>query len=116
MQIIQISSHTSIVQVSSGEIVMRLILPFLILMFLISGCGVLPNQPPRKGGSIGNPFGIEYYECAKCGSIDGGYYGKDGVSSWRNKDGTFCYHNWMPISKEEFDKKWKERAGDTNHF
>ena len=89
---------------------------FLIMMVLNTGCGIILNSSPKKGGSLDKPLGIEYFECVKCGSLDGGYYGKGSVSSWINNGGTFCYHNWISISKEKFDKKWKERVGDTNHY
>ncbi len=83
------------------------------MALMVSGCA---NLPPAPKGDIGNIFRIFYHECPKCGSLDGGYYGKNSVSSWRSETGTACRHSWTVISKDTFDAHWKQKAGNTNHY
>ncbi len=57
-----------------------------------------------------------YHECPKCESLDGGCYMKNSVSSYRSDKGKRCRHDWKRITKEEFDQKWKKRAGTEDHY
>ena len=89
----------------------RLII-LLSLCIFISGCS---NQPPKHDKTATfNLFCIHYYECQKCGSLDGGTYSKESVSSYRTEKGEKCYHEWIEVSKDQFNKKWKEKTNTEN--
>jgi len=50
----------------------------------------------------------EYYACDKCGSLDGGIYGKGPHKRLRSESGHWCVHRWHELSRAEF----KQRAAD----
>lgn len=85
-----------------------------ITILLVSGCA---NQSPAPRDDIAsNLLGQHYYECPKCQSLDGGYYGKGSVSSWRSETGPHCRHCWQEIPQADFKARWQERAGNATHY
>jgi hypothetical protein len=78
-----------------------------IALILLNGC---VNQPAKPEGNLANPLRIHYFECSRCGSLDGGCYGKNSVSSWRSETGKKCRHRWQEIGKAEFDRQMARKS------
>lgn len=86
---------------------------WVVCALLVSGC---MNVPPRPRGNLDNILNQHYYECPKCRSLDGGYYGKGSVSSWRSERGKQCRHRWRKTGAADFDARWRERVGNSAHY
>jgi hypothetical protein len=57
------------------------------------------------------PITHEYFACEKCGSLDGGIYGKGPVKHFRTKTGHWCVHDWRLIDRAEFKRQATEVFG-----
>ena len=57
------------------------------------------------------PITHEYHFCDKCGSLDGGVYGKGPHKRFRTDAGGWCVHDWQPIDRAEFKLQAAERFG-----
>lgn len=57
------------------------------------------------------PIAHEYHVCDKCGSLDGGVYGKGPHKRFRTDAGGWCAHDWRPIDRAEFKQQAAERFG-----
>ena len=51
------------------------------------------------------PIAQEYFYCPKCGSLDGGIYGKGPLRHYRTPSGADCFHNWSQISRSDFKSR-----------
>jgi hypothetical protein len=49
--------------------------------------------------------------CDKCGSLDGGIYGKGPHKRLRSEPGAWCVHRWRLISHGEFKQQATVRFG-----
>jgi len=56
---------------------MRVVLALLALLAATTGC-VEPRPRPRA--DLTNVLAQRDFECRRCGSLEGGYYGKNSVS------------------------------------
>lgn len=74
---------------------------------LLSCVSVGKNHRVYKGLP---PIAVEFYTCKKCGSYDGGLYGKGPLKHYRTRQGEDCWHDWTPISRREF------AIGVSKHF
>jgi hypothetical protein len=57
------------------------------------------------------PIAREYHACDKCGSLDGGVYGKGPHKRFRTGAGGWCVHDWRPIDRAEFKRQAAEKFG-----
>jgi hypothetical protein len=57
------------------------------------------------------PIAHEYHVCDKCGSLDGGIYGKGPHKRMRSESGNWCVHRWRSISRAEFKVRASEQFG-----
>jgi hypothetical protein len=48
------------------------------------------------------PITKKYHVCDKCGSLDGGIYGKGPTDQYRTEQGKMCVHAWRGITREDF--------------
>lgn len=71
----------------------------MLVAFLLSCASVGKNQPVY---SILPPIAEEFYECSKCGSYDGGIYGKGPLKHYRTPQAEDCRHDWIQISRGDF--------------
>jgi hypothetical protein len=55
------------------------------------------------------PIVQQYHVCDRCGSLDGGNYGKGPTKSFRTEMGNQCVHQWRPITRNEFRALAAER-------
>ena len=51
------------------------------------------------------PIKVAFYRCPRCGSQEGGIYGKGPSRRLRTPEATRCVHQWQAISKEEFARR-----------
>lgn len=49
-----------------------------------------------------SPIVQQYHVCDKCGSLDGGNYGKGPTRSFRSETSYTCLHQWRKISRKDF--------------
>lgn len=80
---------------------------FLIVCVVFMATGVwlyLINKPPKNNYRIWEGF----HWCSKCGSLDGGIYGKGPHKAFRTVKATYCIHKWQSIDKTAFMKKAKQ--------
>lgn len=82
---------------------------FLLLILLFTGGCVGPGRPPH---AFLPPIAEEYHRCEKCGSLNGGIYGKGPLASFEATGAASCWHRWHQISKAEFQKQAKENFAD----
>lgn len=92
---------------------LRVILAALAVLAATTGC--VETRPQPRADLI-NVLVQHYFECRRCGSLEGGYYGKNSVSRWNSAPQGKCRHRWREISQEVFERKWLDRAGDTTHY
>jgi hypothetical protein len=52
-----------------------------------------------------------YFICSRCGSAQGGVYGKGPFKDFRSEAASRCVHDWRRVSREEF----KQFAGKAYH-
>ncbi|MEX2172950.1 MAG: hypothetical protein WD872_01225 [Pirellulaceae bacterium] len=79
------------------------------IVLLFAGCQTPPvNQSPTAlpGFASATPG---YYECDRCGSLDGGDYAAGPTKQLRSDTGKACNHDWYPISRNEFRELAVER-------
>jgi len=57
------------------------------------------------------PIAVEFYECAKCGSLLGGILGKGPTKRWRAEGAARCRHRWSALSAEAFRAEASARFG-----
>ena len=79
----------------------------LLTALSVTLCGCARYNQPPKTMMIEQAF----FACSKCGSLDGGVYGKGPVKSFWTKAASHCIHDWQPISKGEFEFLATERFG-----
>jgi len=94
-------------------VAMRVMLAVLVVLVAAMGCVEMRPQPRTD---LTNVLAQHYFECRRCGSLEGGYYGKNSVSRWDDPKQGWCRHRWQEISREDFERKWRLRAGDTPHY
>jgi hypothetical protein len=88
----------------------------LLLVFTLAGCAIR-DRPPH---AFLPPIAEEYYVCAKCGSLDGGIYGKGPLAHFRSAGAATCRHQWMQITFADFKRQAQTRFpvqwADAPHF
>lgn len=70
-----------------------------LMVFALSLVVSCSNRPPY---SFLPPIAEEYFRCEKCGSLDGGIYGKGPLMHPRTSTGDECVHDWKLISRVQF--------------
>lgn len=80
----------------------------LILVFalFLAGCFKYYDQPVF---TYFPPIDQLYFKCEKCGSYDGGIYGKGPLNHYRSEKAKKCHHDWKPITDEQFAIEVNER-------
>ena len=89
----------------------RLVLVAVPLLLTVGA--VVLNLRMDNGPYAGQfqPITVAYHECGKCGSLDGGLYGKGPTEHFRTDPGRWCVHDWRPIGRGEFKRLATERFG-----
>ena len=82
-----------------------------VLAATLSGC---INCSPHPNSSLENFLAMYFFECEKCQSLDGGWYAKKSVQSWRSDKAWRCRHRWIEVDRADFEAKWQERAEGEN--
>ena len=79
---------------------------FAGILGALSSCASRYNQPPKT-------MMIEeaFFACSKCGSLDGGIFGKGPVMHLSSADAAHCVHTWRTVSKSEFEALATQRFG-----
>ncbi|MFG0317905.1 MAG: hypothetical protein ACF8XB_11575 [Planctomycetota bacterium JB042] len=87
----------------------RFVVPFVLVAASVAtiagGCaGERAGLPPRSSALIG----WEWFACDRCGSAEGGMYGKGAVVRDHSEAAPGCVHAWRPITKAEFRRRYEE--------
>lgn len=66
-----------------------------------------------RGPYVGQlpPIAHEYHVCDKCGSLDGGVYGKGPHKRMQSDSGGWCAHRWQSINRAEFKGRASRQFG-----
>ena len=76
------------------------LLVILVIVISLQACANKADRGPHD--ELLPPIVQEYWACSKCGSLDGGIYGKGPLVHFRTQHGATCVHKWVRITREDF--------------
>ena len=79
------------------------VIPFSLVMAYLA---VVDRSPPH--GMIDK----SYWRCEKCGSLQGGIWGKGPTKFFDGPNRRWCVHRWEEISRDEFKRLASEQYGE----